>query len=486
MKILKYVFLAFSLIIALTAFSQEINDAQIGTKLRELSNIRTQEELEKALSKLESSKSQLDRIYAFKFYNSNNDDVAADRVKINSLKKFPNGIFATYVALTRIAAMKDIQEKDKEYTKLLSLYPDLDIGMDAMSMTLGFAAKGDTANMGKYLNRYVKYAKDPKGNSIDEIAIYPMLISTLSRIDPSLAKPYLYNSLSYYRQKLAKEVTVDNQGRYYQIVGLYVDLLFKEKKYEEAFQYLNTLKYEFLISKRMMPLNLDSKLLNTHLYTGRYADAFDALQMAYINGEGTSELKSNLTKAYLAKNKNNKNITNYFDSLEVVKDEVFLSSIYNKAINQAAPDFILKDINGKTVKLSDLKGKVVVLDFWATWCGPCKASFPSMQKVVNKYKNDKNVQFLFIHTWEKGTGDATENAKKYIVDNNYSFDVLMDLRQAKSGTSDVAASYNVKGIPTKIIIDVNGNMRFNTSGFSADEQKAIFELSTMIEFARKG
>ncbi|MDD2425907.1 MAG: TlpA disulfide reductase family protein [Bacteroidales bacterium] len=126
-----------------------------------------------------------------------------------------------------------------------------------------------------------------------------------------------------------------------------------------------------------------------------------------------------------------------------------------------------------------------MLDFWATWCGPCKASFPAMQKAVNKYKNDPDVKFLFLHTWEKGEGDPAQNAKKYIVDNNYTFTVLMDLRDPQTKASAVASAYKVDGIPAKFIIDTRGNIRFSTSGFSMDADKAVEELSNMIEFAKK-
>src|SRR5690606_41666590 len=66
-----------------------------------------------------------------------------------------------------------------------------------------------------------------------------------------------------------------------------------------------------------------------------------------------------------------------------------------------APGFSLKDLDGKEVSLEDLKGKVVVLDFWATWCAPCIKSFPAMQMAVDKYKEDPEVAFLFINTWER-------------------------------------------------------------------------------------
>ncbi|AOW09269.1 TlpA disulfide reductase family protein [Flavobacterium gilvum] len=115
-------------------------------------------------------------------------------------------------------------------------------------------------------------------------------------------------------------------------------------------------------------------------------------------------------------------------------------------------DFALTNLEGKKVQLSELKGKVVVLDFWATWCGPCRVSFPYMQKMVEKYKG-KPVEFLFINTGENSIPTETvQIASKFITEKKYDFNVLFDFEK------EVSKKYQIKGIPTKIIIGKEGNI----------------------------
>lgn len=167
----------------------------------------------------------------------------------------------------------------------------------------------------------------------------------------------------------------------------------------------------------------------------------------------------------------------------VAADKEIEKRSLTKADEQAAP-FILKDLQGSTVALKDLKGKVVVLDFWATWCVPCKKSFPAMQMAVNKYKNDPEVKFLFIHTWETSKTPVAD-AKKYIDNSGFNFQVLMDTKDPKTQRNAAVDGYHVSSIPAKFIIDKKGNIAYRLTGFSGTNEDAVSELSAMIESAKQ-
>lgn len=152
------------------------------------------------------------------------------------------------------------------------------------------------------------------------------------------------------------------------------------------------------------------------------------------------------------------------------------SDLEEKMLDMPAPKFNLVNLEGNKVNLDDLKGKVVVVDFWATWCGPCKASFPGMQKAVNKFESSDDVEFVFIDTWESGDG-VTKKVSEFITTNKYSFNVLMDL------DAKVVASFGVSGIPTKFVIDKDGIIRFKSVGFGGNDEELVNEMTMMIELA---
>ncbi len=115
--------------------------------------------------------------------------------------------------------------------------------------------------------------------------------------------------------------------------------------------------------------------------------------------------------------------------------------------NKKTPDFSLQDINGKKVELKQFKGKVIFLNFWATWCTPCKEEMPCMEILYQQFK-EKNFALLAISVDYGGL----KPVKEYINRHHYTFPVLLD---PKGRTLDL---FGVKGIPTTYLIDKKGIM----------------------------
>jgi peroxiredoxin len=159
--------------------------------------------------------------------------------------------------------------------------------------------------------------------------------------------------------------------------------------------------------------------------------------------------------------------------------------VSDEMLNAPAPAFELRDLDGKTVSLNDYKGKIVILDFWATWCAPCKLSFPGMQIAIKKYKDDPDVKFFFIDTNEKIEHYA-DSIRKFIADNRYSLDVLLDDMGTEGKQDKVFKQYGTGHIPAKFIIDKKGIIRSVHIGYRLGRSDKDFakEVSHEIEAAR--
>lgn len=122
---------------------------------------------------------------------------------------------------------------------------------------------------------------------------------------------------------------------------------------------------------------------------------------------------------------------------------------------EAAPDFTVTDMSGKSISLASLKGKPVMIDFWATWCGPCKQTLPDTDKISKQFKN---LTVLAISAEDKDT------IQKFVTENHYQFRACMD----QGGKTNTA--YHVEGIPCFVFIDAQGKVAKTIVGSGQESQ----------------
>lgn len=135
-------------------------------------------------------------------------------------------------------------------------------------------------------------------------------------------------------------------------------------------------------------------------------------------------------------------------------------------------NFKVYNIDGNEVKLSDYKGKNIVINFWASWCPPCKYEMPYFQNATNKYKN-KNIEILMLNLTD-GNRETEDSATKYMKENNFDMKLLFDK------DFEAATAYQVQGIPRTIFIDEEGYITKDHTG--AMEQDVLYgEIDKLIK-----
>jgi peroxiredoxin len=128
-----------------------------------------------------------------------------------------------------------------------------------------------------------------------------------------------------------------------------------------------------------------------------------------------------------------------------------------------APDFSFTTLDGKTVKLSEQKGNVVLVDYWATWCPPCRKGLPH----VNEIANDKDLAAKGLKVWAVNSKETNDKVEKFVKQNNFSFTVPMDTK------GDFGKSYLVQGIPTTVVVGRDGVIKKVFIGFGEGQGEVI-------------
>ncbi len=218
------------------------------------------------------------------------------------------------------------------------------------------------------------------------------------------------------------------------------------------------------------------KRKNTEQALEYYAQAF-VRSMDSEEGVDRADIRQKLGQLYVQKNNSEKGLGDLvmktYDS--IVKDDAAkLAKLEPPSLNEGVTDpmkYRLTKLSGGEVKLADYKGKVIVANFWATWCGPCREEMPMLERAMLKYKDDKDVVFLAINTDE---------------DRNY-VDPYVKGQKVKLPVvyaNDLDVLYRINSIPTTMVFNREGQISYRQSGFGAGSD-FVGMISDRIEAAKK-
>lgn len=207
---------------------------------------------------------------------------------------------------------------------------------------------------------------------------------------------------------------------------------------------------------------------------GQHQQALDTLANAVRRANSTPRTVATLKAVYQKAKGNSSGVDKYIAALQAEAYHKIAKEVEKAWIadTKPAPDITLSDITGKAVKLSDYKGKIVVIDFWSTACKPCVAAFPAFERAVEFYKNEPFQLFVI------NEGESPDVVKPYMDKKGYKLNVLFDNDEA------IFKALGALGTPQKFIIDVNGNINQTGIGYAGSDDKEFYKLKAMVELTK--
>ena len=144
-------------------------------------------------------------------------------------------------------------------------------------------------------------------------------------------------------------------------------------------------------------------------------------------------------------------------------------------LDQPAPEIQAPLLTGGQFVLDQHKGKIIVMDFWATWCPPCRATLPALNQIYQEYKDDSQVEILTVNSERM----RTKRLKKFLKEQGWTFPVIRDR------TQNIKFMYNIQALPTLVIIDQKGKVVHSKVGASSSHVPTLVaQLKQLIESLR--
>ncbi|WP_256003525.1 TlpA family protein disulfide reductase [Pedobacter deserti] len=403
------------------------------------------------------------------------DSVKRVQVSRRLVRKYPESQEAMMVRLRPFMKLSKVEEAERLLQSMKKDYPGINLDMEKTLVACMYAEIPDTTSIMKHINTIEAPAT--------RVAAITQALDIIAAFDNATALNMASGRLKAVQATkdlpaAGTGMRTDPKAVYYSFIKTYSKLLFKAGRNEEA--------YPFTMEAYEHSGERDAELVENYGFlsslNGKYEAALPILSNSVKEGKFEKRYVDQVRKAY-ASLYPEKDAEAYISTLQQTFRDKVKAHVSTLLVDEPAPGFSISDVNGKKVSLADFEGKTIVLDFWATWCGPCVESFPAMQMAVDRYANDPDVKFLFIHCWENAP-DPLSDAKNFLSKRDYKFDLYMDPRDPVTRRSAAADAFKIDGIPAKFIIDGRGRIRFSVAGFEGKAEAAAEEVIQMVEMAR--
>ncbi|QJB36989.1 TlpA family protein disulfide reductase [Chitinophaga oryzae] len=371
-------------------------------------------------------------------------------------------------------ALVNVEDQERFYNELRSKYPadpakPASYGEYRAQLAVDWLRKGNIDKYHFYKNT------NPKFTSIQLFELSNLLESW---VDDDQHIEWVQQISEQVLGEIALKRHDDNFDR--QEILLEVNALANAKLGNLAIAMENIKKSDKNAMFRKMPYfrNSNANYLNRLslilMAAGQHQQAFDTLSNAVRTAVSTPKTITSLKLAYQKVKGSTAGMDKFISSLQEEAYQKIAKEVAEAwmADTKPVPDVSLTDLNGKTIKLTDYKGKIVVIDFWSTACKPCVAAFPAFERVIDLY-GEGPFQLFVINE-----GESPEIVKPFMEKKGYKLDVLFDQDET------IFKALGALGTPQKFIIDAKGNITQTGIGYAGSDDKEFYKLKAMVELAK--
>lgn len=440
-------------------------------------------------------------IDCIKALQSIKSDSLADAIKQNALEKYPDGILARDKVIWSLFREADPQKKEADLEKLIKRFPTLqfkDIDTEVSDLYYGKIFQSVIYNQIVTNNDYgllYKYIGDIPYNYLSiffwhivqipyrnnertgaQLLPYADLIMNEIGNRPRTAAQLIYSLKEWYRMQYDR--TKD-------AILAYAQILDETGDTPKAMALLDSIEPYY----KNKSAEFNNIYVQTLIKSNRKGEVTAVIKNGIKENAASPEMLDLLKQDYVKEEGSDQGFDDYVNSIKssdlvAIQQQKLRESIVDLPIKL----FEVERLSGERVDMAQMSGKIIVIDFWATWCAPCIAAMPGMQMAVNKYKKDNDVAFFFLSTLES-VPDYKDRIKTLMKQKGYAFDVVLDQPNKASKTADLiystyAKDFKFSGIPQKMIIDGKGRLRWRSTGYAGSPSELADEISYIIDLLK--